>query len=314
MKAVFLDQATFSPEVNLSTPHGISEFVRYDSTPNNVATIIARTHDADIIITNKVIISREVIACLPKLKLIQLTATGTDNVDKVACDEFGVALYNVVGYSKDSVPEHTFMLMLNAMRAGNYYHQQATNGAWQQDGRFCLLDVPILDLAGRTLGIIGKGAIGQRVGQIGAAFGMTVLYAERRGCLPRDDGYTAFDDVLGQADVLSLHCPLTDDTYHLIDETAIGLMKKQPLLVNVARGAVVDSHAIVKAITQDKILGYASDVFQTEPFDDNEPLLHLKDHPRVFLTPHNAWGSLQAQERLWQILSEQVSAFIRSFI
>lgn len=286
MKAVFLDQATFSPEVNLSTPHGISEFVRYDSTPNDVATIIARTHDADIIITNKVIISREIITCLPKLKLIQLTATGTDNVDKVACDEFGVALYNVVGYSKDSVPEHTFMLMLNAMRAVKEYHAKATDGRWQASGKFCLLDTPILDLAGRTLGIVGRGVIGQKVGQIATAFGMNVLYAEHQGKSPRD-GYVAFDEMLAKADIISLHCPLTDDTHHLINRTTITKMTKRPLIINVARGAVVDTHAITSALINEQILGYATDVLAQEP-PTNEPLFTLKDHPRVIVTPHNA--------------------------
>lgn len=310
MKAVFLDQATFSPEVALSTPDGVSEFMRYDSTPNDHDTIIARTIDTDIIITNKVIISRDVIARLPKLKLIQLTATGTDNVDKTACDEFGVALYNVVGYSKDSVPEHTFMLMLSAMRAVKDYHNKATDGRWQTSGKFCLLDTPIFDLAGKTLGIIGRGVIGQKVGQIASAFGMTVLYAERQGKAPRD-GYTAFDDALANADIISLHCPLNDDTRHLINTDTIAKMNQRPLIINVARGAVVDTRAITSALVNEQILGYATDVLEQEPPTD-EPLFALKDHPRVIITPHNAWGSLSAQQRMWNIVCHQVGKFIQS--
>lgn len=314
MKAVFLDQATFSPQVALSTPSAVSELVRYDSTPNDPDTIVSRADDADILITNKVVISRDVIARLPKLKLIQLTATGTDNVDKHACDEFGVLLYNVSGYSKDSVPEHTFMLMLCAMRAVKDYHAKATDGRWQASGKFCLLDTPILDLSGRTLGIVGRGVIGQKVGQIAHAFGMNVLYAERQNPPPNQpprDGYTAFDEVLARADVISLHCPLTADTHHLINDDTLAKMTKRPLIVNVARGAVVDTYAIVRALADDKILGYATDVLAQEPPTD-EPLFALKDHPRVIITPHNAWGSISAQERMWDIVCRQVNAFINT--
>lgn len=216
MKAVFLDKGTFSADLLLRTPQGVSDYVVYDSTPNDPAMIIHRAQDADIIVTNKVILTAEIIKSLPNLKLIQLTATGKNNVDESACQERGVALYNVAGYSVDSVPEHTLMMILTAMRAGIYYHAQATNGNWQKDGKFCLLDIPILDLAGRTLGVIGKGVIGQKVGQLASAFGMTVLYAERAGKPPRDDSYTAFDEVLARSDVLTLHCPLTNETHHLI--------------------------------------------------------------------------------------------------
>lgn len=309
MKAVFLDQATFSSEVNMTTPAHVSDFVCFDATPNDTDTIVARASDADIIITNKVVLNRDVIARLPKLKLIQLTATGTDNVDKKACEEFGISLYNVVGYSKDSVPEHTFMLILSAMRALKSYHHKATDGTWRDSGKFCLLDTPILDLAGRTLGVIGKGSIGQKVGEIATAFGMKVLYAERQGDLPRDDSYTAFDEVLEQANIISLHCPLTAETHHLINETTIAQMTKKPLIVNVARGGVVNGHAIIQALNDNKILGYATDVLEQEPPTEDEPLLALKDHPRVLITPHNAWGSLNAQQRMWDIVCEQVAGF-----
>ncbi|MDO4450871.1 MAG: D-2-hydroxyacid dehydrogenase [Moraxella sp.] len=310
MKAVFLDRNTFLSSLTMPTPNGVSEYQVFESTPQDDDVIVARCEGADIIIVNKVVIGRVVIERLPNLKLIQLTATGMNNIDLVACEECGVAVQNVAGYSTDSVPEHTFMLMLTAMRAGRHYHTQATDGTWQADGKFCLLDTPILDLAGRTLGIVGRGAIGQKVGQIATAFGMTVLYADRAGATPRE-GYTAFDEVLACANVISLHCPLTDDTHHLINDDTISKMGKKPLIINVARGDVVDSHAIVRGLLEGKILGYASDVFPQEPPTDDEPLLALKDHPRVFFTPHNAWGSENAQSRLWAILCQRVSGFIK---
>lgn len=310
MKAVFLDRATFSSDLELKPPNGLSDYQVYEQTPNDAQTIIERCQHADIIITNKVKLTAEVIAQLPKLKLIQLTATGMDNVDKAACDRQGIALQNVAGYAVKSVPEHTLMLILSVMRASRHYHNQVVQGEWQTDGRFCLLGTPLIDLEGKTLGIIGYGTIGKRVAEIANVFGMRVLIAEHQGRVPRNSDYTAFDDVLGKSDIITLHCPLTAATHHLINDETIAKMAKQPLIVNVARGSVVDSGAVVDAVNAGKILGYASDVFEDEPIRDDDPLLTLRDHPRVMLTPHNAWGSVNAQLTLWSILCEQVQRFI----
>ena len=310
MKAVFLDRATFSSDLELKPPNGLSDYQVYEQTPNDAQTIIERCQHADIIITNKVKLTAEVIAQLPKLKLIQLTATGMDNVDKAACDRQGIALQNVAGYAVKSVPEHTLMLILSTMRASRHYHNQVVQGEWQTDGRFCLLGTPLIDLEGKTLGIIGYGTIGKRVAEIANVFGMRVLIAEHQGRVPRNSDYTAFDDVLGKSDIITLHCPLTAATHHLINDETIAKMAKQPLIVNVARGSVVDSGAVVDAVNAGKILGYASDVFEDEPIRDDDPLLTLRDHPRVMLTPHNAWGSVNAQLTLWSILCEQVQRFI----
>lgn len=310
MQAVFLDRGTFSEGVDLPAPTGITDYITYDDTVSDPEVIIARCKDAEIIIANKVKITAEVISRLPNLKLIQLTATGMDNVDQEACDKHGVTLYNVAGYAVKSVPEHTFLLMLNAMRAGLYYHNKVVDGSWHSDGNFCLLDIPLIDLEDKTLGIIGVGTIGKRVTEIAQAFGMTVLWADHQGREPRNENYTAFDEVLAQSDVISLHCPLTEQTQHLINQDTLAKMTKQPLLVNVARGGIVDSQALAEAVHNEQILGYASDVFEQEPIVADDPLLTLKDHPRVIFSPHNAWGSKSAQETLWQILSKQVADFI----
>ena len=308
MQAVFLDKGTFSDNVDLPAPTGVTDYITYNDTPR--ALIIERCQNADIIITNKVQISAEVIANLPKLKLIQLTATGMNNVDQEACAAHNVTLYNVAGYAVKSVPEHTFMLMLNAMRAGLHYHNKVIDGTWVEDGNFCLLDIPLIDLEDKTLGIIGIGTIGKRVTDIARAFGMTVLWAEHQGRTPRNDDYTAFDEVLACADVISLHCPLNDATKHLINKDTLAKMIKQPLLINVARGGIVDSQALTDAIHSEQILGYGSDVFEQEPIAEDDPLLSLGEHPRVVFSPHNAWGSKSAQETLWKMLSKQVSDFI----
>ena len=310
MQAVFLDKGTFSDNVDLPAPRGVSDYITYNDTPKDNALIIKRCKDADIIITNKVQVSADVIANLPKLKLIQLTATGMNNVDQDACAKHGIALYNVAGYAVKSVPEHTFMLMLTAMRAGLHYHNKVTDGTWANNGNFCLLDIPLIDLEDKTLGIIGVGTIGKRVTDIARAFGMTVLWAEHQGRAPRNDNYTLFEDVLAQSDVLSLHCPLNEQTKHLIKADTLAKMAKKPLIVNVARGGIVDSQALTDAIHNEKIIGYATDVFEQEPIVKDDPLLTLANHPRVIFSPHNAWGSKSAQETLWQILSKQVAEFI----
>lgn len=310
MQAVFLDKGTFSDGIDLPAPAGVSDYLTYNDTPKDTAVIIERCKDADIIITNKVQIGADVIANLPKLKLIQLTATGMNNVDQDACDEHNIALYNIAGYAVKSVPEHTFMLMLTAMRAGIHYHQKVADGTWLANGNFCLLDIPLIDLENKTLGIIGVGTIGKRVTDIARAFGMTVLWAEHQGQAPRNDDYTAFDDVLACADVITLHCPLNEKTQHLINKDTLAKMTKQPLIVNVARGGIVDSQALTDAINSEQVIGYASDVFEQEPITSDDPLLTLTNHPRVMFSPHNAWGSKSAQETLWQMLSKQVADFI----
>lgn len=312
MQAVFLDKGTFSEGIDLPAPAGVSDYVTYHDTPKDATVIIERCRDADIIITNKVQIGADIIANLPKLKLIQLTATGMNNVDQDACDKHNVALYNVAGYAVKSVPEHTFMLMLTAMRAGIHYHQKVADGTWRANGNFCLLDIPLIDLEDKILGVIGVGTIGTRVTEIARAFGMTVLWAEHQGCEPRSDDYTAFEEVLARADVISLHCPLNEQTQHLINKDTLAKMTKHPLIVNVARGGIVDSQALTDAINNEQIIGYASDVFEQEPITNDDPLLTLADHPRVIFSPHNAWGSKSAQETLWQILSKQVADFIDS--
>ena len=275
MKAVFLDRNTFSPSIDLPAPAGVTDWQVHDATPNDTATVVERLRGAQIAISNKVLLTRDIIAQSPDLKLVQVAATGVNNVDADACKDHGVRLANVAGYSTTSVAEHTFAAILAAMRGLVPYHQAVINGDWQRDGRFCLNELPIIDLAGKTLGIVGTGNIGKRVTEIARAFGMNVLWAERRGAAPRSPQYTPFDDVFARADIISLHCPLHD-----------------------------------AALNAGKLLGYVSDVFPDEPPPADEPLLTLREHPRVLFTPHNAWASVGAQQDLWRILSAQVSAFI----
>lgn len=310
MKAVFLDAATFAPQVTLTQPNRVSQWHVFDATAYTTEAIVERLKDADIAILNKVPIGEAELAQLPKLRLIQVTATGTDIIDHNACTQRGITIQNVAGYSTDSVADHAWMLILAAMRGLTHYARQSTDGSWQQDGRFSLNALPILELRGRTLGILGAGEIGRRVAEIGQAFGMNILFAERRGKTPRNPQYSTFEHVLATSNILSLHTPLTPDTHEMINASSIALMQQKPLLVNLARGAVVNDHDVAAAVERGDLFGYASDVFTPEPPTADNPLLALKDHPRVILTPHNAWASIEAQQRLWAQLCQHVDQFI----
>ncbi|MDU7693571.1 MAG: D-2-hydroxyacid dehydrogenase [Helicobacter sp.] len=305
MKAVFLDAATFS--IELKSPDSLSDYQSFDLTGSE-NLIIERAKDADILITNKVQISAQIMDALPKLKLIQIAATGTNNVDLEAAKARNIKVLNVSGYSTKSVPEHTFMMILTILRAGMHYHK-LVGAPWIEDGKFCLLDCDIFDLHDKTLGIVGAGNIGSRVAQITKAFGANVLISERINKEPRS-GRVAFERVLEESDIICLHCPLCEETEHLINKNTISKMKKRPIIINAARGGVVDVNAISEAIKNEKILGFGSDVFECEPIDAQNPLLELKDHPRVFLTPHNAWASQGAQRKSWEIICAQINDFV----
>ena len=311
MKAVFLDRNTFSENVELTKPQGVTDWVVFQKT--SPEQIIERLKDADIAIVNKVVLGKKHFEQLPKLKLIHLTATGTDNIDKTEAKAKNIEVKNVVGYSTNSVAEHFFALLLASMRGLKPQHKAVEDGTWQADGRFCLTEPPVFDLYGKTLGIIGVGNIGKAITERAKVFGMNVLWAERQGKTPRNQEYSLFDDVLAQSDIISLNCPLNEETKHIINTQTIAKMKKKPLIINVARGAVVDPQAIYEAITKEEILGFATDVFENEPPLNEDPLLKICNHPRVIYTPHIAWASTDAQGRLWQILKKQTEDFIKNY-
>lgn len=312
MKAVLLDEERFAQEIELTTPEKLSELIRYRGTPQDNSVIIERCQDADIMIVGSLRIEREVIESLPNLKLIHLTSVGTNQVDIEACDDNNVKVLNSPGFATATVAEHTFMLLLNAMRAGVNYHNKVMDGSWKQKGRAGVVQADVIDLEGLTLGLIGLGDIGKRVSKIAEAYGMKVLWAERKGNKPRNSDYTDFETVLAQSDVLSLHCPLTKETKHLIDADAITKMTKNPVVVNVARGQVVDTQAMAQAIKDEKVSGFATDVFEQEPADDSDPIVQLakQSHPRVILSPHIGAGSKASQVKLWQVLTQQINEFV----
>ncbi len=303
---VFLDRATLMAE--LSIPDFDHVWVEHPETPPEEAA--DRLWRATVAITNKVPITRDVLERCHKLRLVAVAATGVNNVDLEACREKGVAVCNIRGYAEHAVPEHVFMLLLALRRNLLAWRRTLQSGAWQKASGFCLFDHEMHDLHGSTLGIIGHGSVGAGVERLARAFGMEVLLAEHKGADTLRPGYTPFDDVLARADHLSLHVPLTDGTRHLIGLREFGLMKKSAVLINAARGGVVDEAALVTALKTRRIAGAGFDVLAAEPPVEGNPLLDL-DLPNFLLTPHVAWSSREAMQTLADQLMENITAFVK---
>ena len=304
-KIVFLDSATVVADIR--RPGFAHQWEEYQAT--GADQIVARLKNATIAITNKVPLRRDTLAQLPKLKMVAISATGTDNVDIEHCRERGIVVSNIRNYSVHTVPEHVFMLMLALRRNLLAFREDVRNGAWQASEQFCLFTHPVQDLYGSTLGIIGYGAIGKAVEQIASVFGMKVLRAEHKGVSEVRPGYTAFDTVLRESDVITLHLPLNAQTRHLIGTAEFERMQPHALLINTARGGLVDETALLAVLRSGRIAGAGFDVLGKEPPSDGHPLLDL-DMPNFILTPHIAWSGRAAMQTLADILIDNIEAFV----
>ena len=304
-KIVYLDCA--SVIANMRKPAFPHVWEEYPSTA--AGQTLARLQGATVAITNKVALRRETLEQLPKLKMVAVAATGTDNVDVAYCRERGIVVSNIRNYSVHTVPEHVFMLILALRRNLLAFRADVQNGAWQQAEQFCLFTHPVRDLHGSTLGIMGHGAIGKAVEQIALAFGMKVLSAEHKGASMVRTGYTAFDTVLRESDVLTLHLPLNEQTRHLIGTAEFASMKPGALLINTARGGLVDEAALLEALHAGRIGGAGFDVLAKEPPREGHPLLDL-DLPNFILTPHIAWSGRAAMQTLADQLIDNIEAFV----
>ncbi|MGN6666251.1 MAG: D-2-hydroxyacid dehydrogenase [Trinickia sp.] len=306
---VFLDRSTIAPQIALRRPEFEHSFVEYERTaPHEVA---ARLAGATIAIINKVRLTADVLRDLPALKLIAVAATGTDCVDKDACRELGIAVSNIRGYAANTVPEHTFALMLALKRSLVAYRNDVLAGRWQQAAQFCFFDHPLHDLAGARLGIIGQGVLGQRVAQIGKAFGMVPMFAARKGEPPRDALFTPWDDVLATSDIITLHCPLTPQTRGLLAMPEFRAMRRRPLIINTARGGLVDETDLVRALDENLVSGAGFDVCEEEPPAEGSPLMLAAQRGNVIVTPHVAWASDEAQQALGDQLIANMESFVR---
>lgn len=307
-KIVFLDRATLAPQIRLTRPSFEHELIEYDHTQAD--QVAARLEGATIAITNKVPLTADTLARLPSLKLVAVAATGTDCVDKEACEQHGIRVSNIRGYAVNTVPEHTFALMLALRRNLIAYREDVLNGEWQRSGQFCFFNHAIHDLGGMTLGIIGEGVLGQRVAEIGKAFGMRALFAAHKGRDGLGPLYTPWDEVLATSDIITIHSPLTPQTRGMLAMAEFRAMKRKPLIINTARGGLVDEHALVRALDEELISGIGFDVLSGEPPGDDNPLMRIAKRPNVIVTPHVAWASDEAQQALADQLMENIARFV----
>jgi glycerate dehydrogenase len=306
-RVVFLDRSTMSPETRLRPLRFPHELVVHDRTrPEEVA---ARIRDADIVITNKVPVRREALAGASRLRLVAVAATGTDIVDVAGCSGRGIIVSNIREYAVHTVPEHTFALILALRRSIVAYRDSVARGSWQEAGQFCFFDHPIRDLAGSTLGVIGDGALGRAVAKLGEAFGMRVLFSAYKGTTGMGPLYTPFEEVLRTSDVITLHSPLLPSTRNMIAAPEFALMERRPLLINTARGGLVDEAALADALRSGRIAGAGFDVATSEPPPPDHPLMRLMDLPNFILTPHVAWASQEAIQSLADQLVDNIEAF-----
>lgn len=309
MKIVILDRDTLSPQTVLRAPSFAHEIQSWGRTaPEQVAERIA---DADIVVLNKVKLSGEAIAAAKNLRLVAIAATGTDNVDIAACKARGIVVSNIRNYAVNTVPEHTFALIFALRRSICAYRDAVRAGRWQEAQQFCFFDYPIKDLAGSTLGIIGDGALGQAVANMARGLGMRVIFAGYKGHSGLGSLYVPFEQTLAEADILTLHCPLLPETRNMIGAAEFALMRRKPLLINTARGGLVDESAVGPALEAGQISGAGFDVVMTEPPAPDHPFMVLVDRPNFILTPHVAWASDEAVQGLADQLVDNIEAFVR---
>ena len=308
MKIVILDGYTANPgDLSWKGLEELGELTVYDRT--KPSETVARAADAEIVLTNKVIISREVMDQLPRLRYVGVLATGYNVVDTKAAHERGITVTNVPAYSTESVAQIVFAHLLTVTNRTEHYAQENRQGRWTKNPDFCYWDFPHTELAGKTFGVVGLGNIGLRVAQIARAFGMKVkaLTSKKAETLPAGFAKASLEELLATSDILSLHCPLTDSTRHLINADTLRLMKPSAILINTGRGPLIDDHAVARALADRQLAAFCADVLTEEPPKADNPLL---TQPNAFITPHIAWASKEARIRLLQVATENVRAFL----
>lgn len=306
-RIVFLDRDTVAPEVTIRRPAFPHEWGEHGRTrPDEVA---ARAADATILITNKVDLRADTLARLPHLKLIAVAATGTDCVDKAAAAARGIPTVNIRGYARATVPEHTFALLLALSRSLVPYRDQLLAGDWQKAGQFCFFSNPIIDLAGKRIGIIGAGVLGRQVAGIARAFGMEVVFFDP-AAVPDASECVSLDDLIATSDVITLHCPLTDDTRGMLDRAAFGRMTRRPILINTARGGLIVEEDLEAALDAGQVSAAGLDVTLPEPPAPDSAFMRLARRPNVICTPHVAWASTEAQQALVDQLIDNIESFV----
>jgi len=304
-RIVFLERNTIQAEFR--RPNFDHEWIEYGETL--ASQVVERSAEASIVISNKLALREPDLSQLPELKLIAIAATGSDCVDLAYCRAHGIAVSNVRGYAVNSVPEHVLMLILALRRNLLAYRDDVQQGKWQQSKQFCLLSRELHDINGSTLGIVGYGSIGKAMARLGESVGMRVLISEHKNAATIREGRVAFEEILRQSDVISLHCPLTNETQNLIGRAELGMMKRKALLINTARGALVEDAALIEALQEGIIAGAGIDVLREEPPVHGSPLIEL-DLPHFIVTPHVAWASNEAVQALADQVIDNIERFV----
>lgn len=308
MKIVFLDAKTIGEDIDLSGYEALGEVVKYDFSTSQEAS--GRVADADVIILNKVPVNEQSIGAAKNLKLVCVTATGTNNLDKEYLDKRGIAWRNVAGYSTECVTQHTFAMLFYLLEHLPYYDEYVKSEKYVGDRMFTHFDRKFSEIDGKTWGVIGMGAIGRRVAEIAKLFGCRVVYYSTSG-KNNQPGYqrVELDELLATSDIVSVHAPLTPETEGLMDKTAFAKMKKSAIFMNLGRGPIVSEQDLADALNAGEIRGAALDVLSVEPMQPENPLRGIKDSDKLLITPHIAWASVEARKRLMATILDQVKEF-----
>lgn len=308
MKIVFLDAKTIGEDIDLSGFDALGEVVKYGFSTSEEAR--ERTKDADVVVLNKVQINKETIGAAEHLKLVCVTATGTNNLDKEYLDRRGIAWRNVAGYSTESVAQHTFAMLFYLLEKLPYYDNYVKSEKYVNDVSFTHFAKAFHELSGKTYGIIGLGNIGRRVADIAKAFGCRVIYFSTSG-RNNQQSYerVSFDELLAQSDIVSIHAPLDENTLGLMNKEAFSKMKQSAILLNVGRGPIINEEDLAEALENGTIAAAGLDVLSVEPMQPDNPLRAIKDSERLLITPHIAWAGVEARTRLMDIILHQIQAF-----
>lgn len=310
MKIVFLDRKTIGEDIDLSGFERFGEVVIYDySSPDEVP---ARVEDADVIILNKVPVNAATVGNAKQLKLVCVTATGTNNLDKAFLEERGIEWRNVAGYSTEAVAQHTFALLFYLFEHLNYYDNYVKTEKYVNDRMFTHFEMRFNELSGKNWGIIGLGAIGKRVAQIAECFGANVSYYSTSGRNHSEEYREVdFDTLLKESDIISIHAPLDENTMHLIDAEALKKMKNTAIIINVGRGPIIVEKDLAEALECGQIAGAGLDVLDVEPMSPENPLVRVKDSNKLIITPHIAWAAVEARQRLMKIIEGQIEEWLK---
>lgn len=309
MKIVFLDTKTIGEDIDLSAYDALGEVVKYGF--STLEEIPERVKDADVLIVNKIAINEQTIGAAKNLKLVCVTATGTNNLDKEYLKKRGIAWRNVAGYSTESVTQHTFALLFYLLEKIRYYDDYVKDEKYINDTVFTHFAEHFNEVNGKTWGIIGLGTIGRRVADIAKAFGARVIYYSASGS-PAQEGYEQvdFETLLTTSDIVSVHAPLNEYTKDLMDREAFAKMKKTAIFLNLGRGPIVVEQDLYEALETGEIAAAGLDVLCEEPMSETNPLAKIKDSKKLIITPHIAWASVEARNRLMQIIAEQIREFL----